>query len=264
MSELISFYQKYDEGIRFDSGRWQRLEFKTTLGVLKPYLQNAKTLLELGAATGKYSLYYAAQRLQVTAVDIVPHHIEQIRQKAAGQGLDNITAFTGDAGRRIDCQDNNFDAVLCFGPYYHLRTKNERQVCLQECVRVLKPGGILALAYINRFAAISYYFKRRLPLTPELLDKLLSDDYDFESGVDAFLDIGHFSKPEQVLDEVTQTELQVIDHVGVDGVYSLFSEDLEAMSEEQYALLGDYHLKICREPSILGYSAHGLLVCRKK
>ena len=263
MSKLLSYYQNYDEGNRLEKTRWQKFEFKTTLEILKPYLAGAESLLELGAATGKYSLYYAAQGLQVRAVDIVPEHIEQLQQKAVVQGLQNVQAFSADASRGISCPDESFDAVLCLGPYYHLRKVNERLACLQECVRLLKPGGILALAYINRFSAIPYYFKAHVPLTVELLEQLLGEDYTFTSGVDTFLDIGHFSTPEQVLAEVNRTSLQVIDHIGVDGIYSFFSKDLEEMDEEQYALLDEYHRRTCREPSILGCSAHGLLVCRK-
>ena len=263
MSELLSYYQNYDEGNRLEKTRWQKFEFKTTLEVLEPYLAGAENLLELGAAAGKYSLHYAAQGLQVTAVDIVPEHIEQLEQNAAVLGLQNVQAFTADASRGISCPAESFDAVLCLGPYYHLREKQKRLACLQECARLLKPGGILALAYINRFSAIPYYFKAHVPLTAELLEELLGEDYTFASGVDNFLDIGHFSTPEQVLSEVTQTSLQVVDHIGVDGIYSFFSKDLEEMDEEQHALLTEYHLRTCREPSILGCSAHGLLVCRK-
>ncbi len=47
-------------------------------------------------------------------------------------------------------ESESFDAVLCMGAFYHLKSKEERRQCIAECLRVLKKGGIFILAYINR------------------------------------------------------------------------------------------------------------------
>ncbi|MBU3203589.1 methyltransferase domain-containing protein [Clostridium algidicarnis] len=49
-------------------------------------------------------------------------------------------------------QNETYDLVMCLGPLYHLMSGEERTKCINECKRILKPKGILAVAYISRFA----------------------------------------------------------------------------------------------------------------
>jgi SAM-dependent methyltransferase len=44
--------------------------------------------------------------------------------------------------------------VLLLGPLYHLTDQDDRRRALREARRVLRPGGVLAAAGINRYAAL--------------------------------------------------------------------------------------------------------------
>lgn len=54
----------------------------------------------------------------------------------------------------------SFDVVLCLGPMYHLLKDEDRIKCIDECLRVLKPDGILAIAYINIYAQYVIHINR--------------------------------------------------------------------------------------------------------
>lgn len=263
-NEIIEFYRNYDEDNRLVRSRARSSEFLTTLEVLKKHLSGCRALIELGAGTGRYSLYYAEQGMEVTAVELVPEQAQTIRQKAQDKRLSNLTVYCQDARSLSNWTDASFDAVLCLGPLYHLRSKSERSTCLAECVRILKPGGVLACSYINKYAAIAYYCKLNMFLGKELLQIIQSGDFSSKAGIDRFMDISCFLDPAEMEKELSAFPLKVIDHVGVDGIHALLEEAIEKMDEPTWDAWFNYHLSICRERSILGYSSHGLVVGRVK
>src|SRR4029079_9566439 len=59
----------------------------------------------------------------------------------------------GDA-RSLSADDASVDVVLLLGPMYHLQELDDRLAALREAARVVKPGGLIAVAAINRFASL--------------------------------------------------------------------------------------------------------------
>ena len=80
----------------------------------------------------------------VELLDPVQRHVEQ----AAAAG---ISAVQGDA-RRLPWDNEYFDAVLFAGPMYHLPEASDRRLALREAIRVVRPGGFIAVVAINRAA----------------------------------------------------------------------------------------------------------------
>ncbi|WP_165878605.1 hypothetical protein [Natranaerovirga pectinivora] len=58
-------------------------------------------------------------------------------------------------------------------------------------------------------------------------------------------------------------ETESIFHIGTDGVSTLLKESVDNLKDEEFNLWLKYHIKTCEEKSILGYSNHGLYVCKK-
>ncbi|GAA2807125.1 class I SAM-dependent methyltransferase [Kitasatospora sp. CM 4170] len=82
----------------------------------------------------------------MAVVDAVEQHVRQARD----QGL---TATAGDA-RQLTQGDCSFDAVLLLGPLYHLPDAADRARAWQEARRVVRPGGVVAAAALNRYARL--------------------------------------------------------------------------------------------------------------
>jgi ubiquinone/menaquinone biosynthesis C-methylase UbiE len=72
--------------------------------------------------------------------------VEQARATGASVEL-------GDA-RNLAADSESYDVVLMLGPLYHLPERADRDRALAEARRVLKPGGLLAVAGINRYASL--------------------------------------------------------------------------------------------------------------
>jgi SAM-dependent methyltransferase len=92
----------------------------------------------LAAAPGTYAAPLASRGYRVHLVDPVLLHVEQARQ-AAGAGPAAGFAL-GDA-RKLSEPDESQDAVMLFGPLYHLTEAAHRRKALAEAWRVLRPGG---------------------------------------------------------------------------------------------------------------------------
>jgi SAM-dependent methyltransferase len=77
----------------------------------------------------------------VTGIDLHEAQLEQARQLCAVEGLNNTTFVAADACL-TGLPPNRFDLVYCRFLLLHLV---DPAACLQEMLRVLKPGGILVV-----------------------------------------------------------------------------------------------------------------------
>jgi ubiquinone/menaquinone biosynthesis C-methylase UbiE len=140
--KIIEFYTvNYDEDNRLVR---HRIEFIATTYILNKYINEGSLVLDLGAGTGIYSIYYADRGCTVTAVDIVPRHVDTLKKKLKAFPSLAVTALVGDAEDLSRFKDNSFDVVLCMGPLYNLKDTGR---CVAESLRVLKSHRILAASY---------------------------------------------------------------------------------------------------------------------
>ena len=73
--DLNQFYENYDEEGRLLS-RAGNVEFVTTMHFIDKYLTPGARILEVGAATGRYSHSLARRGYRVDAVEYVQHNID--------------------------------------------------------------------------------------------------------------------------------------------------------------------------------------------
>ncbi|SHG93072.1 class I SAM-dependent methyltransferase [Ferrimonas marina] len=265
---LRAYYASADEDQRLVRQNIARLEFDTTVHCLAPYLEGAGTLTELGAATGRYALYYAQQGLQVTALEPVPELVAQLRSKArqhADQGRPlPLVIQQGNAMAVDGIEAQSQDAVLVLGPLYHLQRESDRNKVMQQAKRILKPGGVLAIAYISRFFVAGLMAKQLgSELTPALLTELYQTGLVSSPKVDPFFRIGYFATPEEMAQLARDSGFTLEAHIATDGHARLMGEAINALNEDQYQAWLAHHLASCAEPSLLGASNHGLVIARK-
>ena len=112
------------------------------------------TVLDVACGTGNLAIPLARQGCLVTGVDIAPNMLVQARERAA---IDDLTAIfeEGDA-EQLPCTDASFDAVVTmFGAMFAPRP----ELVASELARVLKPGGLLAMANWNPASFTGAMFK---------------------------------------------------------------------------------------------------------
>lgn len=256
-------YEVHSEGPRLTRSRVRWLEHDTTLHVLARHVARGASILELGAGHGVYALRYAREGHRVLATDIVEANVVAMRERIAREGLATAEARRLDAIDLGTLDDLRFGAVLCLGPYYHLRTRALRERCLRECWRVVDDGGVVAVSYVNRAFAASYLIALGAPPTPEQYATLLDPNATRDDWPDEWFSITHFATPEMVEAEVRACGFDVVEHVGTDGVYGFVPAVLESLDDAQFAAFRAYHLATCSTPTGRLASGHGLVVLRK-
>jgi precorrin-6B methylase 2 len=104
-------------------------------------------VLEIGPGPGVYTVPLAhrvgAQGKQgsIISLEIQPEMITMLREHLQEAGVQNVEVIQGD-GRQIPSPENSFDLVFLAGV---LGETPDLSALIEECRRVLKPGGILAV-----------------------------------------------------------------------------------------------------------------------
>ncbi|MFJ4434762.1 class I SAM-dependent methyltransferase [Streptomyces sp. NPDC088923] len=144
---VMRFYgETVNEDARLRDTADGRMELVRTQELLRRFLPDAPArVLDVGGATGIHAEWLIKDGYEVTVVDPVPRHVEQASAVCH--------AVVGDA-RSLPEPDDTFDAVQLLGPLYHLPAEEDRRKALAEACRVVKPGGLIAAAAINRYASL--------------------------------------------------------------------------------------------------------------
>ena len=144
-AEILAHYAEGQEHARLTSR--PSLELLRTRVLLERFLPAPPArVLDLGGASGVYASWLSGRGYQVHLIDPVPLH----REQAMADG--RFSVASGDA-RHLAEDDGSYDAVLLFGPLYHLTDRTDRVGALAEARRVTRPGGIVAAAVISSYAS---------------------------------------------------------------------------------------------------------------
>lgn len=239
------------------------LEKFTTLKYIDEHLDTESRVADIGAGTGIYIFEIAGKVKSIAAVDLVQKHVDEICRKANEKKVGNIEAFCGSAIDFRILRDEEYDIVLCLGPMYHLRRSEERLRCLNECKRIVKKGGILFVAYINKLVEMNYFVKNGKFMHEELINEIENGEIKNQKGFDEFLDISYLTYPEEIEKEAQLCNLKIVKNLGTDGISYLLQEEIEKMNSEEWDAYIRMHQRHCEDKSSFGMSMHGLLICRK-
>ncbi len=262
-----AYYTAKSEESRLSSGPGL-LEQARTRELIERFLPAPPArVADIGSGPGAYALWLAGRGHPVVARDLMPHHVEQLRAAAADRGL-VVDAEVGDA-RRLDLPDAAYDAVLLFGPLYHLLDRAGRVQALREAARVLVPGGVALAVAISRWAVILDGMLR-LRLTEARPELLAVVDEVVESGRLAPPGAGDFAaychRPEELRAEVAEAGLLETALVSVEGAGAYLSNaDLEDRWASPAArdLLLDVARRLEAVPELAGMGSHLMLAARR-
>jgi ubiquinone/menaquinone biosynthesis C-methylase UbiE len=248
---LDAYYDSFDEGTRWPGNRGHQLERRTTRAYLCRVLEPNSCILDCCAGTGAYCFDLAKAGHEVVAGDIAVRNVNALRVHPDAHFLESIMHL--DACDLSRFSDGCFDAVLVFGAFYHLQEDTDRMRALSEAVRVVKPQGHVAVAYLNRHGCFQMNFMKH----PENLDAILNQ---FRTGIKK---VFYRSTPQEIESACAAAGLEPVCHVAADGLAPAYPDKLTALTDKEYERFCMWHADTCEDRDVLGSSVHGLFIGKK-
>ena len=251
---LENYYNKFNEDKRLNSRRGQ-VEFTTNLKYIEKYIPLGAKILDVGAGTGKYSLYLDKLGYDVEAVELVKQNLNVIKKKNP-----TLKSYLGNALDLSFLKENTYDAILLFGPIYHLKKRSEQLKAIEEAKRLLKPNGLLFISYcMNEYAIITHGFKDGNILTSITSGKVDENFHILEKGNELY----DYVRLEDINFIQEKSSLKRLKLVSSDGASSYIKDTLNKMDQSTFEVFLNYHLKTCERQELLGASTHILDILKK-
>lgn len=256
---LTEYYGAYDEDARLTS-RHGMVEYLTTMRYIEKYLKPGMRILEIGAATGRYSHTLARRGYAVDAVELVQHNIDIFRKNTLPG--ERVTVRQGNAKDLHFIGDACYDITLLLGPMYHLFTVEEQLQALSEALRVTKKGGTVFAAYCNNDATIvQYCFGRGMLMLRRYRD--LVDLDTFKASSDP-AELFQLYRKEDIDGLMARFSVERLHYLGTDMATNFMRDAVDAMDDDLFELYLKYHFSVCERPDMVGATHHILDIFTKK
>jgi SAM-dependent methyltransferase len=265
--EVLRYYEAAPEVERLEAPfcRWEKVR---TLDLLDRFLPPAPALiLDVGGGAGAYAFPLAEKGYIVDLIDPVPLHVEQAMMQTNSCAKLSQPAprslQVGDA-RAIPFADGAADAVLFFGPLYHLTDLSDRLNAIREARRVLRAGGVLLAVAISRFASALDGIGRGLISDPAFVrimeQDLNSGQHRNETGRLDYFTTAFFHHPDGLKAELIEGGFPNATICAIEG--PLWTVHESSSDEGRIALMATMRV-LESEVTLLGASAHIMGVATK-
>jgi SAM-dependent methyltransferase len=262
--DITAFYNQdpQREHARLDR---HQLEYDLTWRFFSQYLPPSGSILEIGAATGRYTLGLAERGYAVTAVDFSAALLEQNRAFLQAAGLAHQVQYVlADARDLSAVTGNGYDAVLLMGPLYHLGLESDRSLALAQAVARLRPGGLLFSAWISRLGTLGDLMKKVpdwILNQSEVQSFLTNGRRPEDAPVGDFR--GYFAAAAEIPPLHERQGLLTRALVAVEPAISADDESYNRLQGELRQRWLDVLYAVSAEPSILAASRHLLYIGQK-
>ncbi len=272
MNLIEKYYNKFNEDKRLKS-RHGMVEFSVSMMYIKKYLELIKNninnniisdntglnksikILDVGAGTGRYSIELNNLGYDVTAVEYVKKNLSVLKQNAP-----SIPAYKGNAMNLKRFKDNTFDAVILFGPMYHLFTLQDKLIALKEAKRVTKKDGIIFVAYLLADYAIIRHGFMDKNIIDNLNNSKLDNNFNLYTTEE---DLYSYIRLPQIEELNKQANLNRLEIISPDGPTDYIRPYINKLSEKEFNLYINFVKQNSNNPSMLGASSHIVDILQK-
>lgn len=114
---------------------------------------HGKKVLEVGVGAGTDFTQWVRAGALAHGVDLTQEALENVERRLKLYGLQAADLRVADA-ERLPYEDNRFDLVYSWGVIHH---SPDTVRCLDELIRVAKPGGTIKVMIYHRYALFAFY-----------------------------------------------------------------------------------------------------------
>jgi GrpB-like predicted nucleotidyltransferase (UPF0157 family)/ubiquinone/menaquinone biosynthesis C-methylase UbiE len=259
-STVDEYYERYAEEGRLATGTSQ-LEFERTREMLLRHLPPPPAkVLDVGGAAGAYSLWLASLGYEVHLIDASERLVQEARRRSAAAARPVASIAVGNACALAHEREST-DAILVMGPLYHLTSDRDRSAALAEAYRVLRFGGVCAVAAVSRYASALDGLAQNLSLDPQFLairDRDLQDgQHRNPAGHPMYFTTAYFHTPDGLRGELDAAGFESVAVLGVEGPGWLLSDfDSRWADAAKRNVILDTARVLEAEAPLVGVSAH--------
>lgn len=273
MSIIIKYYDEHAESEwkRLSHDAYRRLEYIVTMHFLDKYLPKTGVVLDAGGGPGRYTVELAKKGYDVVLLDISPKCLELAKKKIERVHVANrVKQIEGSIVDMSILKDEQFDAVLCLGPFSHLIEKHHREKAANEIVRVAKTGAPIFISVIGLYGVFRTVLQR---LQHELTEP--SHAELFTHGIHRWHGISHkgergfpdayFWHPRELKELFETKGIKTLQMATCEGLSSHLPGATNKLyrDKEKWARWTELILKTCTDPILLGMGEHFLYVGQK-
>jgi S-adenosylmethionine-dependent methyltransferase len=268
MDDVSDIKAMYDQGVDQEHSRLEshQLEHELTWRYLTRFLPREGSILEIGAATGRYTLQLCRLGYHVTAVDLSDVLLAECRRRLTAEGLSASARFVvADARDLTALAGASFDAVLLMGPLYHLVYEEDRKEALRQAIAVLREGGPLFSAFLSRMGILGDLLKKmpewieRADEVQALITKGARPEDQPRGGFR-----GYFARAAEIRPLHEDLGIQTLALAGVEPAISADDESYNKLQPPLRELWLDLLFSVSTEETTIGASRHLLYVGRKR
>ncbi len=265
-TDTVQMY--YDRTVQEE---WQRLdrhkmEFAITCSILDQWIVNPSRVLDIGGGPGRYSLYLSRNGHEVTLLDLSHKALEFAQEQANREGLQLKEVFHANALDLGFLHPRRYQAILLFGPLYHLLEEEERKTAVREALRLLEDGGLIFATFITRYAPVVDSLKgycHQIRQTYQLLQTLLETGINHATSDDGAFTNAWFEIPQNIQPWMESFGLQTV-HIGSqEGLVAPYENMLNELPDEDFQLWVDLMKPLSTDPHTWGFAEHMIYVGRK-
>jgi len=255
-------------GINHEMERLEKfapVEYAITKRYLLRYIPEAATVADIGVGVGHYSELLARRGSDIHLVDVASRLLETAQQRLISAGLgEHLLGITNASATDLSfIPAESCDAVLMLGPFYNLSLAGERRQAAAEARRILRQGGLLFAAGINRMTMLHWIFKDGPESILEEWRWLepYSRTGDFPESEPGVPPIWHLTTIAEFRADFTSFEELVL--VGIESFAQGHEENLLRLTPEQAEVWLNLIEETGRTPEGLGMTGHFLYIGRK-
>jgi S-adenosylmethionine-dependent methyltransferase len=266
---IRAYYARFDEWGRLETPAGA-FEFERSLELIDRHLRVACRILDLGGGPGRYAIALADRGHTVTLADVSPELLENAREKIAEANATGIEAVVEanavDLGR---WEAMSFDAVLAFGPFYHLTDAQQRNRAMSEIHRVLKPAGKVFAAFVPRLSGLAGLIQRAASSPEQVTADAFAaavEDGSFRNTADSGFQEGHYAEPEEMAELLVNAGFEVTEMVSLRGLAYTHEEDVERIRSQDTTLHREIVAAIdslASDPRVVATCGHAIAVGKK-
>jgi S-adenosylmethionine-dependent methyltransferase len=266
LDKIRAYYAAFDEWGRLDAPEGAR-ELTRALEILVDRLPPGARVLDLGGGPGRYAIELAKRGHRVVLADLSPELLEVARRRVAEANLPGVESFdivnATDLGRYAA---GSFDAVIAFGPFYHLVADAENRRAAAEVHRVLVSHGQAFIAFIPRLSGVIALIDRAATQPAQVPDAVLrtaANSGAFANPTASGFQEGYYPLPGEIEQLFVAAGFRIEDMLSLRSITNNRAPQVARLEPAVRAEVERLDRALCRLPEIIATCGHALLVVKR-